>query len=256
MPYSQRDEGRIALDELLPVLAEFIGGRDRPRLPHGLDRVVGQLPPANVALAALSALMYFTATEDGLLADDDERKAGGRLYRVRYDWPTPCIAPIGLSCWRDRTPGTRQNTRPATSDRQVSARGGQGTTARRKALHKSGYRQDSWTNKQRILAGHWLLSCCLAALPDIFGHRSGVPFVRPWYTDYVTLVCADLALHRHPMFLPSDQPPHPWTGWRTGGYWNRDTAISTTFIRRFNPATKAAVEEAFRPARWRSTSTL
>ena len=73
-----------------------------------------------------------------------------------------------------------------------------------------------------------------------------MPFIRPWFTDYVTQLCADLALKRHPMFLPSDQPPHPWTGWRTGGYWDRDTPISTTFIRGFNPATRAAVEEAFR----------
>jgi hypothetical protein len=41
MPYSQRDEGRIALDELLPTLAEFIGGRARPRLK--CLRVIGRL---------------------------------------------------------------------------------------------------------------------------------------------------------------------------------------------------------------------
>ena len=68
MPYSQRDEGRIALDELLPDPGGVYRRTRRPQLPQGLDRVVGQLPAANVALAALSALMNFTATEDGLLA--------------------------------------------------------------------------------------------------------------------------------------------------------------------------------------------
>ena len=61
----------------------------------------------------------------------------------------------------------------------------------------------------------------------------------------MTQLCADLALQRHPMFLPSNQPLHPWTGWRTGGYWDRDTEIGTTFVRRCNPATREAVEKAF-----------
>jgi Autographiviridae RNA polymerase len=231
MAYSQRDEGRIALDELLPALAEFIGGPDRPRLPQGLDRIVGQLPPATVALAALSALMDFVATEDGLLAADERREKP--LYRVRYDMADA----LHRAYWTWMLERDRTNYDP----RRAIAKHG-----RRKALHESGYRQGNWTNKQRIRAGNWLLRCCLIAQPDIFGHRSGVPFVRAGCTDYVTQLCADLALRRHPMFLPSNQPLHPWSGWRTGGYWNRDTEISTTFVRRCNPATKAAVEEAFR----------
>ena len=46
---------------------------------------MGPLPPATVALAALSALTNFTATEDGLLAADDDERKGKAFYRARYD---------------------------------------------------------------------------------------------------------------------------------------------------------------------------
>ena len=255
MAYSQRDEGRIALDDLLPALAEFIGGPDRLRLPQGLDRIVGELTSDRVALAALSALMDFVATEAGLLsADHGERTWTERpLYRVRYAMADALHrAYWTLLLERDSaTPGNARHEfnydlRRAIKKERAIAKDGRRKDGRRKALIKSGYRQDSWTNKERLLAGHWLLRCCLTALSDVFDQRSGVPFVRQWYTDYVTQLCADLALRRHPSFLPSDRPLHPWSGWRTGGYWDRDTEISTTFVRKSDLDTKAAVQEAFR----------
>ena len=57
--------------------------------------------------------------------------------------------------------------------------------------------------------------------------------------------CASLEL-RDPVFLPAHKAPAPWTGWRTGGYWDEGTPISATFIRHGSQMTERAARRAFK----------
>jgi DNA-directed RNA polymerase, mitochondrial len=88
--------------------------------------------------------------------------------------------------------------------------------------------------------------CCWRGLPEVFGRRRGVPFIHKSFEDFFALkLCAELA-RRDPVFLPSIEPLHPWTDWDVGGYWNKSTPISTTFVRDYHPDTKREVRRAFR----------
>jgi hypothetical protein len=87
-----------------------------------------------------------------------------------------------------------------------------------------GYRQEEWSIEQTLRTGHWLLVCCWRALPEVFGRHRGVPFIHQSFEDFALKLCAEL-VRRDPVFLPSTEPRD------VGGYWNKSTPISTTFVR-------------------------
>jgi DNA-directed RNA polymerase len=219
---SATDEGGAVLEYLLPTLSEYMQSPARPRPPQGLDDVIGRLKPDELALAALAPLMNFIAA--------DKSKPKKKPYNVRLAMGEA----LHRACFMARL---------LESDRKLHRR--LTKMPAKKAIEKSGYRREEWSKKQHFVAGHWLLRCCLRGLPDVFELRSRVPFIREWFAEFAPELCVDLA-RRYPVFHPSIEPLHPWTGWRTGGYWNKSTPISATFVRDYNPDTKEAVESAFR----------
>src|SRR5262245_20513027 len=56
--YVGHTEGRAFCEALLPALAEFMLSRDAPTPPQGLERVVYQLAPEDLAFVALSPLLH------------------------------------------------------------------------------------------------------------------------------------------------------------------------------------------------------
>jgi Autographiviridae RNA polymerase len=232
---SATDEGRALLEYLLPTLSDYMRSPDRPRPPHGLADVIGRIDPDVLGLVALSSLMNFIASRPKRPGDKSGPKRpdikvriamGEALHRACY------LADVLLT------------------DRKRHRRLMNAAT-KAKALKQSDYRGEKWSEEQTYFAGHWLLGCVLALEDEFFGpvfglDRNDVPFIHEWFEkDFAPALCADLEL-RCPVFHPSTERLHDWTGWRTGGYWNESSPISATFVRDYNPDTEKAVRRAFR----------
>ena len=56
--YAAHTEGRAFCEALLPALAEFMLSREAPTPPEGLERVIHQLAPEELAFVALSPLLH------------------------------------------------------------------------------------------------------------------------------------------------------------------------------------------------------
>jgi len=56
--YAAHTEGRAFCEALLPALAEFMLSREAPTPPEGLERVIHQLAPEDLAFVALSPLLH------------------------------------------------------------------------------------------------------------------------------------------------------------------------------------------------------
>lgn len=56
--YAAHAEGKALCERLLPDLAQFMVSREAPSPPHGLERVVRQLAPEELALIALSPFLH------------------------------------------------------------------------------------------------------------------------------------------------------------------------------------------------------
>ena len=228
LPFSGRDTGRLTIDDLLPALVEAMQGPGWKHLPRGLDRYITQMPIDMVALAGLSSLLDF-------LMSKEPKKHEKQVYKVRLDMGETLHQAYWEWMWgRDRR----------DADGAKLRRHNKRAKHRHEALRTSGYRSKNWTPEDRLRAGNWLLECCLTAMPDIFFLHNREPFMHEWAKTIMIQRCASLEL-RDPAFQPAYKVPAPWTGWRTGGYWDEDTPIGATFIRRGSQETEKAARRAF-----------
>jgi len=98
--------------------------------------------------------------------------------------------------------------------------------------------------EETLLAGHWLIDC--ATTMSYFDYdAAGFPIVAPDWQPCVEQCRADL-LHRHPVHLPHETEPPPWTGWRQ----RFPGRMPATFVRDWRPETRQAVELAFEKPDW------
>ena len=146
LPFSQRDVGRITIDDLLPSLVEAMEGPGWKHLPQGLDRYISRMPIKMVALAGLSSLLDFLVSE--------RPKDENRVYTVRLDMGEA----LHQAYWEFMWQRDRRDANDAKLRRHIKR-----AKHKRKALRTSGYRSKNWTPEDRVRAGNWLLECCLGS---------------------------------------------------------------------------------------------
>jgi DNA-directed RNA polymerase len=221
--YAAHTEGRAICEALLPALAEFILSREAPTPPEGLERVIHQLAPEELAFVALSPLLHQIAI--GWKRGDESAAMKLKLVMGRT------LHDKLLMRWL-----LKEN------------RGAYGRVMKADNRHRAiwKYRQPRWSNEQYVRAGHWLLGCVLKRLDGILVlDCDGFPCVTKEGEERALSLCAEL-VYRNPAFLPATESLQDWTGWRAGGYWDDGPRISATFVRDSHPATEKAVRRAFR----------
>ena len=209
--YVQTDLGRAICGQILPPLTEYIFSEDAPRCPKGLERVVRQLPPDQLALIAVSALLNKIDTG----WDPDDKSARMKI----------CLT-IGRDL-RDQLELTRLLTDCPAAHEYVKA-----AKHKRSALWR--FRRLDWSERDCVAAGSWLLDCATSLDFFDFDER-GFPKIAYEHQKAVDLLREEL-INRHPFYLPSLKRPQYWTGWRNG---------SATFLQDSHPATVAEIKSAF-----------
>jgi DNA-directed RNA polymerase len=208
--YGAHEEGRAVCEKLLPDLAQFMVSREAPRPPHGLERIVRQLSPEELALIALSPFLHGIAV--GRRKDDASPAMHLKLTMGRV---------LRAKCKRKRLLKRESNNR---------------------------YRQLRWSDEQYVRAGHWLQRCVVKKFEDFFffDDQDDFPCLTKAGEHQILNQIYPALIYRNPMFIPSTAPIRDWTGWRSGGYWDDGSRISATFVRDAHPETKRAIERIFR----------
>jgi DNA-directed RNA polymerase len=116
---------------------------------------------------------------------------------------------------------------------------------------RAGFRMRNWSARQLSLAGSLLLDWLLEALPDVFAmveahNEFGRLFTLTNEAFDDACAAVDHALRAHPVYLPTTEPPVPWTGWQRGGYANGGRARDATLLRSRHRETEAEVKAAIR----------
>jgi hypothetical protein len=182
--------------------------REAPTPPEGLERVIHQLAPEELAFVALSPLLHQIAI--GWKRGDESAAMKLKLVMGRT------LHDKLLMRWL-----LKEN------------RGAYGRVMKADNRHRAiwKYRQPRWSNEQYVRAGHWLLGCVLKRLDGILVlDCDGFPCVTKEGEERALSLCAEL-VYRNPAFLPATESLQDWTGWRAGGYWDDGTRISATFVR-------------------------
>lgn len=104
-----------------------------------------------------------------------------------------------------------------------------------------------WRPKQEKAVGHMVLDVLVETLPDLFNRfMHGDTFVLA-----LTEGASDKAhkamqehVRRYPIFLPSEEPPVPWTGWKSGGPVDPIARSLGSLVRTRHRETIAAVKAA------------
>jgi hypothetical protein len=207
--YAAHAEGKALCERLLPDLAKFMISRDAPNPPRGLERIVRQLAPEELALVALSPFLHGIA--EGRRKDDNSPAMHLKLTMGRV---------LRDKCKRKRLLKKESNNT---------------------------YRRSRWSDEQYVRAGHWLQRCVAGKFDEyfFFDDRDDFPCLTKAGEQFVNQLYPEL-IYRNPIFIPSTAPIHDWTGWRSGGYWDDGSRISATFVRDAHPETERTFRRIFR----------
>jgi DNA-directed RNA polymerase len=215
-------EGRAIGETILPTLATLIGSTPPP---EGLQAVIRQLEPQELAIVALGPLLHQIAV-------------GPTAKKKRHRSSAVMQLKIAV--------GVVLHDKLITKNLLREDRGAYKRLMQADNKHKViwKWRKKRWPQRQYLLAGGWLFRCAMSL--DIFGiDPEGFPCVTKEAEDCARQLLGEL-IWRKPAYLPSKEPLNDWTGWRAGGYWDDGTRISAPFVSRSDPETEAAVKRAFR----------
>jgi DNA-directed RNA polymerase len=119
--------------------------------------------------------------------------------------------------------------------------------AARAIARRAGFdRARKWPNEQRLHVGMWLLNIALEALPDVFEayeDNEGRKYLQlaEGAMDVARAACI-AAVERRPFYVPTSEPPLPWTDYDKGGL--TDSRVHATLVRTHHKETIAEVRKA------------
>jgi hypothetical protein len=100
------------------------------------------------------------------------------------------------------------------------------------------------SDEDLVLAGHWLVDC--ATTMSYFDYdEAGFPIVAPDWRPHID-ACRKSLLQRHPVDLPHEFEPPPWTRLRQ----RFPGRMPASFVRDWRRETREAVEQAFKRPDW------
>jgi DNA-directed RNA polymerase len=227
LPYGATELGSKVLSYNWVALSDYMRSPDAPKPPTGLETIVRQLDPDDLAFAALGPLLH--QIDSG------------------WDWKDPSARmqihlAVGKAL-RDRAElrDLLMDDKKA-HDRIRNAANKHRAFAREHKHHPAWkYRVLNWQESDCCRAGIWLVDCAMAL--DFFEpDEKGFPQIAEEHKAAIDQLREELT-YRDPIFLPSFKPPKPWTGWRNR--LNDGERISATFVRNC-PSAEKAITTAFK----------
>src|SRR5687768_9019685 len=106
-----------------------------------------------------------------------------------------------------------------------------------------------WTPKQYIAIGHFVIDLLLVALPDLFDTYYEGDTRKVEVTEEARSVAEQAVkdhVRRNPVFLPSEEPPLPWTSFNDGGPVDPAVRRIAVVVRTHHRETIAAVKAAIK----------
>jgi DNA-directed RNA polymerase len=203
----ERLEAALELELAKPVTAGITKGWDEKA-----HRLLKQLPSHIIALAALNAALR------GVMDEEHWTPICIRLgEQLRHE-----LFAFDLKV-SDKSKKAKDRLTPKIEKWVKEAHGNlkYRLQSARSVAKKEGFSLVSkWTPTQEKAVGHWVMNVLVNALPDLFN--------RFMHGNTMSLsLCDDAAdkahkamqehVRRYPIFLPSEEPPLPWSGWNDGG---------------------------------------
>jgi DNA-directed RNA polymerase len=106
-----------------------------------------------------------------------------------------------------------------------------------------------WTPKQEKAVGHWVMDVLVNALPDLFNrfmHGNAMSLELCEGVSDKAHKAMQEHIRRYPIFLPSEEPPLPWSGWNDGGPVDPIARKLGSVVRTRHRETIASVKAAIR----------
>jgi DNA-directed RNA polymerase, mitochondrial len=178
----------------------------------------------------------------------------------QWQWTQGCQN-VGLAlageCWNAGV--THDNPRLAAKAAKAARAKNSSLTHRRQAMRsawKRGRDEDSdtfktkkWSSRLCAHAGNWGLDVLVEAIPDVFtrAHNEHSGQLMLTITEGGQALADDAvaeAVLSHPVWLPTEAPPRPWTGMHTGGTWDKRLQPSLSLVRTRHKDAEAACRQA------------
>lgn len=174
---------------------------------QGLLSVIRQLDPDVIALAAIGTGLTSIAKEAPF------RDSCILIGRTLYG-----------ECWANKL---LQHDGKLAAKIERAARKRHGNVkyrkqAARSAAARAGFRMSTWGRELEALAGSVLVTWLLDAIPEVFVLDETDPQDKRLAVtegaEALAMAAVAEAVKSRPYYLPCDEPPLPWTGWKNGGY--------------------------------------
>lgn len=209
--YGQSD-GALAISErcIEPLTAAFAAAVETlPARTHPAFEVVHrvrEVDPDLLALATLQAVFHGIGTN---------RTLAQIFSRIGYSIYSELWAKAFKAYDRKTADAVERGVRRKHASTEYRRR------AARAAAAKAGFTLEPFTNRFAVEVGAWALDAVLTACPDIFvvedhqGDASRIALTED--AEATAHRAIDAVIRRYPVYLPSEEPPEPWTGWSEGG---------------------------------------
>jgi hypothetical protein len=226
--FSTQKTGRELLKLVIPVLSANLASEAAPAPPRGLEQVLRDLTPEQLAYIALRTLL-----NDVYLGSEraKERKPKNPLRALRQRLGQTLrdelefAGLLSAKKWVLAKGRTKKGISPDQA-------------ARGKHIALAKFRRIDWTNKECAQAGDWLMAA--TDVMDFFEVDAGALRIAADLREAIDGLAEELVF-KHPLYAPSLLEPPAWTSWRT----EYDDRISATFVRTHYPETAEELEAAF-----------
>jgi DNA-directed RNA polymerase len=260
------EAGLAIAEACLPKLAQVYRSELEAPQPSNINRrklslLLGKLDPEVLAACVLQTALHCVATTH----HKDAKPRG---------WMRTCVyvgKAVAGELWAagltQDNPKTAKRVRTEVAKLAVQAKRRTGSVKRRQQAVRVGvatalgrvrdYQNKRWSEIEYVTAGAWCLNLLLSTLPEMFTtERMEDDELALTITDGAYAVAdaaVGLAVLRNPVWLPTTQPPMPWTGLHTGGTWDKRLQPSLALVRTRHKEAQAAIGKAIHTGQMQET---
>lgn len=240
---SQSCYGRLAEAIEQELKKPFVGAKKGPKdLDSKSHRLLQTIPPDIIALVALNATLRGVVEKETFL--DMASRCGEHLRHELFS------TQLGE---HDKKLKADQRIK-AKIEKWVKERHGsfkQRLQAAFSTARKEGFSFVArWTASQHVAVGSYVLDVLLVTLPDLFTDYMGNDNYRMIEVTEGASKIAQEAMEQHvrryPVFLPSEEPPVPWTDFTGGGPVDPSARALATLVRLRHRESVRAVKAAIK----------
>lgn len=130
--------------------------------------------------------------------------------------------------------------------------------AKDKDGNPDGYKGKRWSTIACLRAGNWALDVLMLNLPEVFtavycdSERERVITITEGGLELAEAAMAEAVL-AHPVWLPTEAPPRPWSAMHTGGTWDKRLQPALSLVRTRYKDAEAAIAQAIRDGSMKPT---